>query len=114
MSYPNNVLSLGTGPARHLPCGADDAYLEDLDREAKRRATECDAHVRAYYVQKIRAIEIDYGGADGSCLASRYTGFSVAELAEELWETQAYYHGGQYAWDCGYPGNAHLPDGGDE
>mgnify|MGYP003147881353 CR=1 FL=1 len=33
--YPNNVLSLGTGPAKHLPCGADDAYLEELDRREK-------------------------------------------------------------------------------
>lgn len=113
MSYPNNVLSLGTGPARHLPCGADDAYLEDLDREAKRRATECDAHVRAYYVQKIQAIKTDYRDYD-STSSSDYADLSLAELAEELWETQAYYHGGAYAWDCGYPGNAHLPDGGDE
>ena len=113
MSYPNNVLSLGHGPARHLPCGADDAYLEDLDREAKRRATECDAHVRAHYIQQMQAICEDYGDwNDGD--ASTWYSFSVAELDDALGDIQAYYHGGQYAWDCGYPGNAHLPNGGDE
>ena len=57
MSYPNNVLSLGHGPARHLPCGADDAYLEDLDWGAKNPPTECDAHVKTYYIQQMRAID---------------------------------------------------------
>ena len=31
-SYTSNQLSLGTGPARHLPCGMDDAWAEEMER----------------------------------------------------------------------------------
>lgn len=31
-SYTSNQLSLGTGPARHLPCGMDDAWVDAMER----------------------------------------------------------------------------------
>ena len=97
MSYPNNVLSLGHGPAKHLPCGADDAYLEDLDWGAKNPSTECDAHVKAYYVQQMRVVGGEAWLKEDTFdwwYPSGVIEFSIAQLKDALRDVQAY-HGGE-------------------
>ena len=96
MSYPNNVLSLGHGPARHLPCGADDAYLELLDWEARNPPTECDAHVKTYYIQQMRAVCEDWNDEDAYAwwYPSGVIECSVEDLIDVVNDLAFHYNGG--------------------